>query len=134
MINLIEILQQNRYLVQKDITNVHRFLSLRTIQKIICEELEVPEDSFFSNCLIREVVVARQCFCYFAKLFTSYSLESIGQFIDRDHSTVIYSIKQIKNLMKFNKKTRISKSIPYINRYLKAKKLLKRTHDFDRIS
>jgi chromosomal replication initiator protein len=46
------------------------------------------------------VVIARQLSMYLAKNYTTNSLKSIGhEFGGKDHSTVIYSIKAVKDLM-----------------------------------
>lgn len=49
----------------------------------------------------REVVIARQLFCVFAKFYLKpISLKAIGEMIgDRDHTTVIHSIKTVKEMI-----------------------------------
>lgn len=46
----------------------------------------------------REVAEARQIAMYFIKKYTKISLIEIGKIFNRDHSTVIYSIKNIESL------------------------------------
>lgn len=45
---------------------------------------------------MREVTTARQIYCYIAREKTGYSLSEIGRSINRNHATILYSIKTIK--------------------------------------
>jgi chromosomal replication initiator protein len=48
----------------------------------------------------KELVLMRQLFCYFCKEWSILpTLTSIGNEINRDHTTVIHSIQQIKDLI-----------------------------------
>jgi len=51
----------------------------------------------------REIIIARQFAMYFLRQeFQRLSLQKIADFFDKDHSTVVYSIGQIKNLVEFD--------------------------------
>jgi len=48
----------------------------------------------------KELVLTRQLFCYFCKEWSVLpTLTSIGNEINRDHTTVMHAIQQIKNLI-----------------------------------
>lgn len=48
----------------------------------------------------KELVLTRQLFCYFCKEWSILpTLTSIGNEINRDHTTVMHSIQQIKDLI-----------------------------------
>jgi len=47
----------------------------------------------------RELVYARQLFCYVSRQVSNASLKTIGLFLDRDHTTVIHSSDTIIDLM-----------------------------------
>ena len=50
---------------------------------------------------IRDAVAARQIAMYLIRSMTNLSLDDIGKVFDnRDHSTVLYSIKQVEKQMK----------------------------------
>lgn len=51
----------------------------------------------------RKCSEARQIYCYLAKKHTKYSLDKIGELINRSHSNVIYSINTITNLLEQDK-------------------------------
>lgn len=52
----------------------------------------------------RELVIARQLHQYFMKMFSKYTLSRIGGYFgNRDHSTVLSSIKQVENMRDTNR-------------------------------
>ena len=72
----------------------------------------------------QEYVWARQVYCFIAKENGKESLLNIGKAINRDHSTVIYSIKKHKQLSKFDYeyKAFAAKIINHFNfKYVKQK-------------
>lgn len=77
-----------------------REVSVDSIKQLVADYLKVPVEKLHSKTRKRDVVVARQLSMYLAKNYTSNSLKHIGsQFGGRDHSTVIYSVKAIQDLM-----------------------------------
>lgn len=75
--------------------------------RIISKECDIPIPAIRSKIRNREIVFARQLFCWTAhKYFTKpydLSLATIGGAILRNHSTVIHSIKTINNLIETNR-------------------------------
>ena len=62
--------------------------------------IEVTEESIQGRSRKRENVTARQLFCYVARLKTPSSYSYIGSYIgNRDHATVMHSIKTVESLM-----------------------------------
>jgi len=97
-----------------NLTDVQKFLltlkkqvspiSIERIIKIVCDFFNMPKSDFLSQTRKREIVQSRQIAMYFAKKFTKHSLEVIGNDIaNKDHTTVIYSCKNVKNLMDTDK-------------------------------
>lgn len=78
-------------------------LTKEEILKVICRELEMDFDEVKNRkTRLREFVYVRQLYSYFCKKYTNYSLTKIGKFINKDHATIIHSIKQIKGYYDFN--------------------------------
>jgi endonuclease III-like uncharacterized protein len=50
----------------------------------------------------REYVEARAIYFYLTKQYTRMSLSAIGKTMNRDHSTVLYLIKQVPNWIKYD--------------------------------
>ena len=78
-------------------------ITLDTIIKSICEFYETNIDRLSGKSRKRELVEARQCYMYFSILYTKTSFEVIGTQINRDHSTVTYGNKLIKNLIEIDR-------------------------------
>jgi hypothetical protein len=55
------------------------------------------------NCRKRPVVYARNAICAVSRECYGMNLKSIGKIINRDHSNVIYSLKQHDILMQYDK-------------------------------
>lgn len=82
------------------VKSVSKEISIDTIQKVVCEHLDITLEKLKAKTRKREVVQARQLSMFFAKEFTNNSLKAIGgHFGGRDHSTVIHSCQAVRNLM-----------------------------------
>ncbi len=74
------------------------------IQKLTATNYKVSVEDIQNKSRKKQIVIARQVAMYFCKELSSYSLQQIGNFFGgRDHSTVIYAIQAIDNLLKENK-------------------------------
>jgi len=87
-------------IIQKYITQETKGITVENIAKLVAEHFQVPLETLSSKTRKRNVVIARQLSMYLAKNFTENSLQNIGNnFGGKDHSTVIYSINTVKDLM-----------------------------------
>jgi hypothetical protein len=57
----------------------------------------VPEKDIISINRFGELVKPRQMFCYIARKHTNKSFSDIGDHIGRDHATILYSARKIKD-------------------------------------
>jgi chromosomal replication initiator protein len=74
-------------------------LSIEEIINTVAEYYKVPINNIREKNRRKEVAFCRQLAMYMVKVFTNYSLKSIGlHFGGRDHSTVIHSIQTIEKL------------------------------------
>jgi chromosomal replication initiator protein len=86
--------------VQQFVSQESKEISVDNIKKLVADHFEVPVEKLHGKTRKRTIVIARQLSMYLAKNFTSSSLKTIGSnFGGKDHSTVIYSIKAIQDLM-----------------------------------
>ena len=70
------------------------------LKKAVCDACAISWLELKSQSRKRDVTMARQLFCYFAKDTLNYSLKAIGDIVGgRDHSTVIHSIKTVEDLL-----------------------------------
>lgn len=95
-------------------------LTKEEILKVICRELAMDFDEVKNRkTRLKDFVYARQLYSYFCKEYTNESLTKMGEFIHKDHATMIYSIKQIKGFYEVEKV--IKNDVDKINTILKHK-------------
>ena len=70
----------------------------------VCEYYEIENTVLFSKSRKREISDARQIVAYLAKKYTDMPLTAIASCLNRDHSTVIYSINNITKRLGVDKK------------------------------
>ena len=93
----IELAQKVIYNV---VINTGSVITLEHIKKCVADHFEVSIEKLKSQTRKRNVVLARQLSMYFAKNITNHSLKAIGDsFGGRDHSTVIYSVKAVNDMI-----------------------------------
>lgn len=59
----------------------------------------VKKEDIYSDKRTKAIALARQVSMYIIKELTNYSYPKIGSFIGKDHSTIIYAIKTVTNMM-----------------------------------
>jgi len=89
-------------LILKDLLNIsENKVTIDTIQTIVCKFFKISKNEMLSPRRSRYLVRPRQTAIYLAKMLTSKSLPEIGRaFSNRDHTTVIHSVKTIEKLRK----------------------------------
>ncbi|MCZ7609610.1 MAG: chromosomal replication initiator protein DnaA [Ignavibacterium sp.] len=76
-------------------------ITIDDISKIICTQLNIPENKIREKTRKKEIVLARQLAMYFSKELTKNSLKTIGlHFGGRDHSTVIHACNNVEQMHK----------------------------------
>ncbi len=71
-------------------------LLIRTIQREVAAYYKLPLSYMTSRSNLRTHARPRQVAMYLARELTPHSLTVIGQWFDRDHSTVIHGIRQVE--------------------------------------
>ena len=88
--------------ILKDLLNLNENkVTIDLIQTIVCKFFKISKNEMLSSRRSRYLVRPRQTAIYLAKMLTSKSLPEIGRcFSNRDHTTVIHSVKTIERLRK----------------------------------
>ncbi|MEK9674828.1 MAG: chromosomal replication initiator protein DnaA [Candidatus Pelagibacter ubique] len=88
--------------ILKDLLNLsENKVTIDTIQTIVCKFFKISKNEMLSPRRSRYLARPRQTAIYLAKMLTSKSLPEIGRaFSNRDHTTVIHSVKTIEKLRK----------------------------------
>tara|TARA_Y100000590_G_scaffold5027_2_gene6815 strand:- start:731 stop:2158 length:1428 start_codon:yes stop_codon:yes gene_type:complete len=89
-------------IILKDLINLsENKVTIDVIQTIVCKFFKISKNEMLSPRRSRYLVRPRQTAIYLAKTLTSKSLPEIGRaFSNRDHTTVIHSVKTIDKLRK----------------------------------
>jgi chromosomal replication initiator protein len=86
--------------VLKDLLNIgENKVTIDLIQSIVCKFFKISKNEMLSSRRSRYLVRPRQTAIYLTKILTSKSLPEIGrEFSNRDHTTIIHSVKTIEKL------------------------------------
>ncbi len=89
-------------IILKDLLNINENkVTIDDIQTMVCQSFKISKNEMLSSRRSRYLVRPRQTAIYLAKMLTSKSLPEIGRcFSNRDHTTVIHSVKTIEKLRK----------------------------------
>ena len=96
--------------ILKDLLNLtENKVDIDNIQTIVCKYFKISKNEMLSPRRSRYLVRPRQTAIYLAKMLTSKSLPEIGRsFANRDHTTVIHSVKTIEKLRKDDNELNLS--------------------------
>ena len=86
--------------VLKDLLNItENKVTIDLIQTLVCKFFKISKNEMLSSRRSRYLVRPRQTAIYLTKILTSKSLPEIGrEFSNRDHTTIIHSVKTIERL------------------------------------
>ena len=87
-------------IVLKDLLNLNENkVTIDLIQTLVCKFFKISKNEMLSSRRSRYLVRPRQTAIYLTKILTSKSLPEIGrEFSNRDHTTIIHSVKTIEKL------------------------------------
>ena len=86
--------------ILKDLLNLsENNVTIDSIQTIVCKFFKISKNEMLSTRRSRYLVRPRQTAIYLTKILTTKSLPEIGrEFSNRDHTTIIHSVKTIEKL------------------------------------
>ena len=89
-------------IILKDLLNLsENNITIDQIQSLVCKFFKISKNEMLSARRSRYLVRPRQTAIYLTKILTSKSLPEIGrEFSNRDHTTIIHSVKTIEKLKK----------------------------------
>ena len=87
-------------IILKDLLNINENnVTIDLIQTIVCRFFKISKNEMLSSRRSRYLVRPRQTAIYLTKILTTKSLPEIGrEFSNRDHTTIIHSVKTIEKL------------------------------------
>lgn len=86
--------------------NNKKSVDFEELVQLVCEEMDISPQEMLSKNRKKKAVMSRQICMYLARQFLPLSYPEIGKkFGNRDHSTVIYSVKKIEKIKEHNQET-----------------------------
>ena len=87
-------------IILKDLLNVNETnITIENIQTLVCKYFKISKNEMLSSRRSRYLVRPRQVAIYLSKILTTKSLPEIGrEFSNRDHTTIIHSVKAVEKL------------------------------------
>ena len=87
-------------IILKDLLNINENkVTIDLIQTLVCRFFKISKNEMLSSRRSRYLVRPRQTAIYLTKILTSKSLPEIGrEFSNRDHTTIIHSVKTIEKI------------------------------------
>ena len=109
-------------IILKDLLNINETkITIDNIQTLVCKYFKISKNEMLSSRRSRYLVRPRQVAIYLSKILTTKSLPEIGrEFSNRDHTTVIHSVKTIEKLKSDDNE--ISNGISYLKNQILYKK------------
>tara|TARA_B100001057_G_scaffold298458_1_gene298613 strand:+ start:1424 stop:2812 length:1389 start_codon:yes stop_codon:yes gene_type:complete len=109
-------------IILKDLLSVNETkITIDNIQTLVCKYFKISKNEMLSSRRSRYLVRPRQVAIYLSKILTTKSLPEIGrEFSNRDHTTVIHSVKTIEKLKTDNNE--ISNGISYLKNQILYRK------------
>ena len=109
-------------IILKDLLNINETkITIDNIQTLVCKYFKISKNEMLSSRRSRYLVRPRQVAIYLSKILTTKSLPEIGrEFSNRDHTTVIHSVKTIERLKIEN--TEISNGLNHLKNQILYKK------------
>jgi len=97
--NIQPTLDNVKNLVKEFLGSASRRLNPASITSVTADVFGVNKDALKGKKRKREILVPRQVAMFLIRDMTNLPLEEIGEYFDRDHSTVVNSIKRVKILL-----------------------------------
>ena len=66
------------------------------IMDVVCEHLNIKPEEIKSRKRNEEIVIPRQMVMYLCSKYTDYSSTKIGEFLNKDHSTVLHGVQKME--------------------------------------
>jgi len=80
--------------------------TLDAIMTMVCRYYSIEKELVLGKKRDREIVMARQMFCWLARRYTRSTFKLMGEYINRNHATVIHSVQKVEDLIDFDRTLR----------------------------
>ena len=80
--------------------------ALDAIMTMVCRYYSIDKNIVLSKKRDREIVMVRQMFCWLSRRYTRSTFKLMGEYINRNHATVIHSVQKVEDLIDFDRELR----------------------------
>lgn len=88
--------------ILKDLIKSSTKLTVDQITEIVANTFNLKENDIRGTSRKNEILIARQIAMYLARTILGLSLNKIGDFFGKDHSTVIHTLRKVEKMLKSN--------------------------------
>ncbi len=92
--------------VVKSFVDYRKNIDADAIKNFVADSFRIPVDQLVSSSRKQSVAYPRSIAIHFCRSFTDMTLETIGEAFDRNHATVLYTLKSLEKKMKRDRKIR----------------------------
>lgn len=72
---------------------------LDSLKELVCGYYHISFEDFISHCREMELVLVRKVFAYIAYRYCKISLKKIGNYMNRDHTTIIFYQQSVRDIL-----------------------------------
>ena len=77
--------------------------TLDAIMTMVCRYYSINKKLVLGKKRDREIVMARQMFCWLSRRYTRSTFKLMGEYINRNHATVLHSVRKVEELIDFDR-------------------------------
>ncbi|MDC1452484.1 hypothetical protein N8371_08800 [Vicingaceae bacterium] len=77
--------------------------TLDAIMTMVCRYYSIDKKLVLGKKRDREIVMARQMFCWLSRRYTRSTFKLMGEYINRNHATVLHSVRKVEELIDFDR-------------------------------
>ena len=77
--------------------------TLDAIMTMVCRYYSLNKKLVLGKKRDREIVMARQMFCWLSRRYTRSTFKLMGEYINRNHATVLHSVRKVEELIDFDR-------------------------------
>ena len=77
--------------------------TLDAIMTMVCRYYSIDKQLVLGKKRDREIVMARQMFCWLSRRYTRSTFKLMGEYINRNHATVLHSVRKVEELIDFDR-------------------------------
>ena len=104
--------------VSEEVAGAMGGLDLEAIEAVVCRAFNLTREQLVSRSRQQRIVLPRNLAIHFVRKYTDLSLAAIGEAFERDHATVLHSLRRVEQLIRQDSK--VAGKVRYLEGRLKS--------------